>query len=339
MQSVQFQFQPPIGLRGPHLQSLVNSSKLRGVIVRRRAMDLLSTEQEWLMDGGSGVRLLGYYSEQPGDSRGLAVLLHGWEGSAHSNYILAAGARLYAEGFNVFRLNFRDHGESHHLNPGIFHSCRLDEVLNSLADMQQRTGVPDWAMAGYSLGGNFALRVALHGPGMGLRTRQVVAICPVLNPAHALKAMEDGPAFYEGYYNRKWARSLRKKQKCFPDRYDYEEWYRISGMREKTRYLATRYYEYETLDSYFDGYTIAGDRLAPLRVPSTLLTSSDDPVIPVGDVDTLPDNPFLEVWVTRRGGHCGYLKNWKLESWTEDLIADRFMNTAQAQMVFSEQMA
>ena len=332
-------FQPPLGLRNPHLQSLMNSSGLRGAIVRRRAQQLLAAEQEWHMDGGSGVRLLGHYSEQQGDSRGLAVLLHGWEGSAHSNYILATGARLFAEGFNVFRLNFRDHGDSHHLNPGIFHSCRLDEVLSALADMQQRTGVPDWAIAGYSLGGNFALRTALHGPDKGLHIRQVVAICPVLNPAHALKAMEDGPTFYEGYYNRKWARSLRKKQKCFPDRYDYDAWYRIGGMREKTRFLATRYYRYESLDSYFDGYSIAGDRLAPLRVPSTVLTASDDPVIPVQDAETLPDNPCLEVWVTRYGGHCGYLKNWKLESWTEDLIADRFLNHALVPEALSGQMA
>jgi predicted alpha/beta-fold hydrolase len=332
-------FQPPPGLRNPHLQSLLNSSGIRGAVVRRRARELLLAEQEWLLDGGTGVRLIGHYSVQEGASRGLAVLLHGWEGSSHSNYILATGARLFTEGFDVFRLNFRDHGDSHHLNPGIFHSCRLDEVINALAHMQQRTGARDWAMAGYSLGGNFALRVALHGPERGLRIRQVVAVSPVLDPEHALRAMEEGVSFYEGYYNRKWARSLRRKQQCFPDSYDYDTWYRISRMREKTRYLATRYYEFETLESYLDGYSIAGDRLAALRVPSTLLTSHDDPVIPVSDTETLTFNPYLEVWVTRRGGHCGYLKNWKLESWAEDLIADRFLNHAPANAKLAQRPA
>ena len=138
---------------------------------------------------------------------------------------------------------------------------------------------------------------------------------------------------------RKWARSLRKKQRCYPLRYDYEQWHGTRSMREKTRFFATRYYEYESLESYFDGYSIAGNRLAQLQVPSTLLTASDDPVIPVRDVETLPDNPYLEVWVTRLGGHCGYLKNWKLESWTEDLIADRFLNRAPIPLEFGEQMA
>lgn len=318
-------FRPPPGLASPHLQSLLSSSGLRGRLVRRRARALLAAEQEWVLDGGNGIRLTGYYSARPGESRGLAVLLHGWEGSAHSNYMLGNGARLFAEGFDVFRLNFRDHGDSHPLNRGIFHSCRLDEVIHALGDVQQRVAADEWRIAGFSLGGNFALRVALHGPGRGLRIRRAIAVCPVLNPLHALAAMEQGSGIYEKYYNRKWGRSLRRKQQHYPDDYDYEAWFALDSMREKTRFFATRYYDFPTLESYFDGYSIAGDRLAPLAVPGTLLTAADDPVIPVADVHTLPeDNPLLEVLVTRYGGHCGYLRNWRLDSWAEDFIAARF---------------
>jgi predicted alpha/beta-fold hydrolase len=281
------------------------------------------------MDGGGGVRLLGHYSPQPGHSRGLAVLLHGWEGSSRSNYILGNGARLFAEGFDVFRMNLRDHGDSHQLNPGIFHSCRLDEVVHALGDMQQRTGATNWLLAGFSLGGNFGLRVALRGPEQNLNIRRVVAVCPVLNPLHALVAMEEGPPFYQKYYNRKWGRSLRKKQQYFPDDYDYEAWFELDTMREKTRFFATRYYDFPTLESYFEGYSVAGDRLSLLAVPSTILTAADDPVIPVRDAETLPDNPNIELIVTRYGGHCGYLKNWKLDSWAEDFILERFLAEAE----------
>lgn len=317
-------FSPPAGLRSPHLQSLLNSSGLRRRRCLRRARGLLAAEQEWLLDGGDGVRLLGHYSPQPGTGRGLAVLLHGWEGSSRSNYMLTSGARLYAAGFDVLRLNFRDHGDTHHLNPGIFHSCRLDEVIHALGDAQQRTGAADWRVAGYSLGGNFALRVALHGPRQGLRIGRVFAVCPVLDPASVLKAMEDGPTFYESHYVRKWARSVRVKQARFPDRYAYDEWYRLPGLRAKTAYFATRYYRFGSLEDYFEGYSIAGERLARLEVPGTLLTSADDPVVPVSDVRQLPQIPALEVVVTRYGGHCGYLKNWRLDSWAEELMLARF---------------
>lgn len=321
-------FVAPVGLRSPHTQSILNSSGLRARVVRRQAETLLGVEEDMLMDGGDGVRLLGHLSRQPGGGRGVAVLLHGWEGSTHSNYMLATGARLYAAGFDVFRLNFRDHGDTHHLNPGIFHSCRLDEVIHALGDMQDRLGASGWQVAGYSLGGNFALRVARHGPEKGLDMRQAFAVCPVIDPANVLEAMERGPTFYETYYIRKWSRSVKAKQQNFPDRYDYEEWFDLPGLRARTEYFATRYYEFPSLEDYLKGYSIGGERLRRLKVPSVILTSEDDPVCPVGDLALLPDNRKLALQVTRHGGHCGYLKNWKLESWAEDRIVGQFLHGA-----------
>jgi predicted alpha/beta-fold hydrolase len=321
-------FLPPFGLRNGHVQSLLSSSFVRRRFALRRSRPLRKAAEVWTLDGGEDIRLQGLYSRQAGPSHGLAVLLHGWEGSVHSNYVLANGARLFAEGFDVFRLNFRDHGDTHHLNPGIFHSCRIDEVVHSLRDLQQRLGASRWCLAGYSLGGNFSLRVALRAQAAGLDIGRVVAVNPVIDPAAAMRAMEDGIGFYERYFERKWTRSLRIKQQCFPELYGTESWYAIRGLRERTHYLATRHAGFASADEYFAGYSIAGDRLAPLSVPSTILTSVDDPVVPVADFERLPANPALELIITRHGGHCGFLKNWRMESVAEDLIAERFLAAA-----------
>lgn len=319
-------FNPPPGLRNAHIQSVLSSSGLRRMLVTRQARDLLQGEQELLLDGGDGIRLQGFLTRHSKPGKGLAVLLHGWEGSSRSNYILATGARLFDQGYDVFRLNFRDHGESHHLNRGIFHSCRLDEVVNAIADLQQTVKPESMRLAGFSLGGNFSLRVALRAPSAGISLSRVVAVCPVINPANVLTAMEEGVAFYERYFIKKWERSLRKKQKCFPDDYDYEEWYKLGNLRERTDFLATRYYDFGSLPAYLDGYAIDSGRLAPLEVPTTILTAADDPVVPVTDFDNLPDNPHLELLISAHGGHCGFLNNWKLESWAEHLISKRFAN-------------
>jgi predicted alpha/beta-fold hydrolase len=335
------EFKPPLTLRSPHTQSILNSSSLRRRFVARSASPLLAAEQELLMDAGppdaglqatgERVRLLAHYSPQPGPSAGTVVLLHGWEGSSRSNYMLATGQRLFDAGFNVFRLNFRDHGPSHQLNPGIFHSCRLDEVIAALGDMQRRLQLENWGIAGFSLGGNFALRVALHGPARGLKISRVFAVCPVLDPAHTLVAMEAAPRTYERYYIDKWSRSVRAKQACFPERYEYDEWYTLGGLRERTEFFATRYYEFGSLRDYLDGYAIAGDRLQSLSVPGTLLTSEDDPVIPASDAHELPDIPGLDVRITRYGGHCGYLKSWKLNSWADEQILAEFRGQSKNQ--------
>lgn len=324
-------FIPPAGLRNAHVQSLLSSSSIRRRVVRRRAAALRAVEQSWVLDGGAGVRLQGFYSAQAaqGDqaiaARGLVVLLHGWEGSANSNYILSNGARLFAAGFDVFRLNFRDHGDTHHLNPGIFHSCRLDEVIYALADVQARSGSQSWCLAGYSLGGNFALRLALNAKRAGLKIGQVVSICPVIDPARAMHAMEQGVRFYERYFERKWSRSLAIKKKSFPELYGDGAWDDMRGLRARTHYLATRYAGFADADAYFAGYSVAGEHLAALEIPTTVLTSADDPVVPVADYYQLAANPRLEILVTQYGGHCGFLKNWKLESLAEDLILQRVL--------------
>lgn len=322
-------FSPAYGLRNTHVQSFFNSSGYRQYIVSRRAKGLLAAETEWLLDGGNGVRLLGHYSRQAGRSKGLAVLFHGWEGSSRSNYLVGVGGRLFARGFDVFRLNFRDHGDSHHLNPGIFHSCLLEEVVHALKDLQQRTAARNWSLSGYSLGGNFALRVGLAAPAAGLSLARVMAVCPVVSPSNVLKHMEDGPSYYENYFIRKWAKSLKRKQSLFPDAYEYEEWHKLEGLRARTGYFATRYYGFETLDDYFAGYSVAGERLAALTIPTTILTSEDDLVVPVGDFSDLPENENIELMVARYGGHCAFLKNWKMESWADDLIVERVLQSVQ----------
>src|SRR3546814_20876892 len=102
-------------------------------------------------------------------SRGLALLLHGWEGSTEFSYMRMTAVQLLRRGFEVFRLNFRDHGGTHHLNEDLFHSNRIDEVVHAACDIARRflpaEGPPrPMVAAGPSLGGNFVLRLALRAP-------------------------------------------------------------------------------------------------------------------------------------------------------------------------------
>jgi hypothetical protein len=118
-------FSPQRWLANAHVQSILPSLKLRKPWLNRRARDLLTVSVDHILDCGEGVRLLGHYSSQQAAGRApaknLAILLHGWEGSAESLYVLSLGSYLFQRGCDVFRLNFRDHGPSHHLNEDIFH--------------------------------------------------------------------------------------------------------------------------------------------------------------------------------------------------------------------------
>jgi len=90
---------------------------------------MLACANEMIIPTNNGVRLLASYSPfKENKSKGTVMLLHGWEGSIGSAYILSAGRHLFENGYSVFRLNFRDHGNSHHLNEGLFYAALIDEV-------------------------------------------------------------------------------------------------------------------------------------------------------------------------------------------------------------------
>src|SRR5690606_1218631 len=157
-------FRPPRLLAGAHVQTVLASSPLRQLALRRERARLARGAAEHVLDCGRGVRLQGFLNSAPRPARGTAVLLHGWEGSAASSYVVETASRLLESGFDVFRLNFRDHGDTHHLNPELFHSCRLDEVVGAVRAVRARFAQAPLALAGFSLGGNFALRVSLQAP-------------------------------------------------------------------------------------------------------------------------------------------------------------------------------
>lgn len=321
-------FQPPRLLRNRHVQSVLASSSLRRWLSMRGRDALERDATTHILDCGDGVRLQGFHTRQRAldAARGLVVLLHGWEGSARSTYVLNTGARLLDECFDVFRLNLRDHGDTHHLNRDLFHSCRIEEVVGAVCAVQQQFGQRSpLAIAGFSLGGNFALRVALRAPAAGIALGYAAAVCPVVSPAAGLFGLEAGPWFYQSYFLHKWRDSLRRKQALFPD----VDWFapaELAGnLRELTRALVLRHTDYGSLDRYLDGYSIAGDILKDLRIPATILTAADDPLIPVDAFRALELPPQVELDVAAYGGHCGFIRDFSLRSFAEDYIVERVL--------------
>jgi len=319
VQYVEDDFRPPRWLRNRHLQSMLASTAWRRGRILRGAAALLASQRELLLDCGAGVRLQCFVSS-PAPGGGPVVLLHGWEGSADSLYVLSLAQLLFAQRFAVVRLNLRDHGDTHHLNRELFHSCRLPEVIGAVRALQQHFAGTALRLVGFSLGGNFMLRVAAQAREAGLDLAHVIAVSPVLDPAQTLTALERGLPGYERYFVRKWLRSLRRKQAAWPESYDFRRLARLRGLRSMTAELVRSYSEFATLEDYLNGYALTGARLARLEVPALILTSRDDPIIPAAGLARLARPAALSIIVTRYGGHCGFFQQLTGPTWLERRI-------------------
>jgi predicted alpha/beta-fold hydrolase len=311
-------------MRNPHVQSFLVSLPVRRRSVERNAAALLSTSEEHLLDCGDGVRLQCFVSRPSRAGRAeagkVAVVLHGWEGSSDSLYILSLSQKLFDLGFDVARLNLRDHGSTHHLNRELFHSCLLPEVVGAIQRIQSMLPGKPLHLAGFSLGGNFLLRVAAQANEAGLNIAKVVAVSPVLDPMETLHAIEHGYSFYHKYFMRKWARSLRKKQAAWPTHYNFGDFLRLSSLRRMTSEMVQKFTDFSSLEDYLNGYAITGDRLANLAVPASVITALDDPIIPARGLERLAKSPRLTVTVTQHGGHCGFFDQLSGPTWLERKI-------------------
>ncbi len=264
-------------------------------------------------------RLLGCYTPHP-NSQGLVIYLHGWEGSQDSTYVLASAFRLFQAGFSVFRLNFRDHGNSHHLNEALFHSARLGEVIDAIrlaAVLELQNPV---FIIGFSLGGNFALRTVRDTQSEPIKNlRHVFAISPVLNPLKA-SPLVDKNMVIRHYFRKKWTASLLKKQALFPEHYDFSELLREKTIMGITHKFLPMFTPYATAEAYFNAYRIRGDDLLSCTVPMTIITAKDDPIVPVDSLSDLNLPASAQALILDYGGHNGFFQSLKGPTWYDDYI-------------------
>jgi predicted alpha/beta-fold hydrolase len=314
------EFSPPRWAKNTHIQSIFASLKIRAA--GRNEMVLAS--KKTVLNCGNSVRLLGFHSSQP-FSKALVLLLHGWEGSSDSTYVLHSGRYLFRKGFDIFRLNLRDHGESHHLNEGIFHGALTEEVVQAVHETARIAKGKPFFIVGFSLGGNFALRVALSHKTRKIEgLRHIFCVSPLLDPYKATLCIDSGLFIYRMYFLKKWKRSLRKKQQLYPYRYNFEDIFKMENTLQMTDILIKRYTDFAGYREYFNSYTLLNDALADLTAPVTIIAAEDDPVIPVKDFSTLRKSEFLEISIQQHGGHCGFLDSFPFGCWYEKKIVDLF---------------
>jgi predicted alpha/beta-fold hydrolase len=312
-------FTPPRYLRNAHLQTVLNSQgprKLRAWRIGRRL-----ASEELVLQAEDGTRLLAELDRAAAGSGRLVILLHGWEGSSGSSYMLTTAARLLGEGYDVLRVNLRDHGDSHHLNRELFNSTRSPEVASALKAFTAEQEYRSVFICGYSLGASFALRIAADS-GVEIGIDGVVAISPPVDPARAMDALNSGPRVYEHYFFRKWRDSLRRKLELFPELQYGGLLAGAKSLDDLNRDFIPRHTPYKRLEDYFAAYALYGDRLAAMAMPATIISAEDDPIIPAADFSRIDAIENLNIELHRYGGHCGFIQDLAAHSWAEDRILE-----------------
>jgi len=256
------------------------------------------------------------------------VALHGLNGSSDAHYMRGLAAKAFARGMNVVRLNQRNCGDTEHLAEGLFHSGLTADAAHVVHELSTVDGLPAIAVAGYSLGGNLALKLAgeygRHAPAALVG---VAAVSPIIEISECTRALErPSNAIYQWNFVRDLKRRMRRKDTVRRGAFDLTKLSSIKTVRQFDETYTAPYFGFRDAEDYY--HRASAMRVVDrIHVPALVITAEDDPFVPSQPFrdPRVSANPHIDLRVLPHGGHCGFVGVRSVGDdgyWAENQIVD-----------------
>lgn len=306
-------FEPRRFLRNGHLQTIAGNLLPRPHPLNEAEAVRVEVEPATAYQMSSEV--LCHCHWQPSHLRAeapTAIIVHGLEGSSHSQYVLGNASKLWNSGCNAIRMNMRNCGGTEQLTPTLYHSALSADVRAVLNFFVGRDGLRSVSLVGYSMGGNLVLKLAGElGRSAPPALRSAIGISPAVDLALSADALhEPFNRLYEARFLRALLRRFRRKARLFPQTYDFERSFGLRSLRDFDDRITALYSGFQSADDYYHRAAAARvlDRIA---VPTLILHAADDPFVRLSPETRakVAANPHITFLEPRHGGHCAFLAN------------------------------
>ncbi len=317
---------PPWWLRHGHANTIYSFLRPRGV-------RLPPAHEDWIpLRPAADAELLirSHWQRHPAPA---LLLIHGLEGSSEAGYMLTAAALFLRHGWHVARMNVRGCGDSEPRCATLYNSGLSADVAAALAWLATRPGVTALALAGYSMGGNLALKFAGEAGRGELAAppalRAVAAVSPCLDLAACADALHArGNYLFERRFLRHLERRLARHAARFPGRYPLERLRGLRSVRDFDDAFTAPFTGYRDAADYYQRAS-AARVLAAIRLPTLVLHAEDDPFIRITPASrtALAANPAIRFLPVAHGGHCGFINarcNGEGVYWAEARLLEFF---------------
>lgn len=293
-------FRPAWWLPGPHLQTTY-SLFFRGLKAPSRTHEIWDTPDD---------DFLNVHLTEGEPDRPIAVLLHGLEGSARSNYIVGLTHAFGRIGWSVAAMEHRSCGGVINRTRSMYHSGWTRDLEFVVGELARRRPGSRIYIAGFSLGGNVTAKWLGE---LGERAPQCVAAAAVICPPFDLTIA--GPyvdrrmgGLYTRWFMRKLIPKAIEKERQFPGTLDLAKIRASRTFEDFDTHATAVLHGFEDAWDYWRRVS-CGQFLEGIRRPTLLIASADDPFNPP---ETLPHKiaerqPYLCAQFTEKGGHCGFV--------------------------------
>lgn len=315
-------FLPKPRLRNGHLMTLY-------AWARPRRFPRLQKPVPRYFDVAPDARVLAecHWQRQPASAPAL-LCLHGLEGSSAAHYMCGLADKAFAQGFNVILLNQRNCGGTERLSPTLYHSGLTEDPRAVIEELRTLDRVPAIVVAGYSLGGNLALKLAgEYGDAPPRELKGVAAVSPVIELSQCVRSLERRQnVLYEWNFVRSLKARMRRKDEAWPGRFPLERLREVHSVRSFDDVFTAPHFGFAGAEDYYDRAS-AMRVIDRVRTPALIITAKDDPFVPWQSfVDPrVASNPHIALELLDHGGHCAFVAastNGYDGYWAERRIVD-----------------
>lgn len=253
-------------------------------------------------------------SKNPNDCDDI-LLVHGFEGSSVSKYMLRMAKKSLQRKYNVHRMNLRSCGESMPLCALPYHAGLWSDVLKVAQNVKVGKRL---FIVGYSLGGNITLKMA----GEKNLPDFVSAIATVCAPVDLQKTLDwliERPLYHKkflGYIYKNYQRKKRIHPQTFPDLDVVPR-----SLIEFDEKVICPIYGFKNTQDYYT-QSSCKNVLSEIDIPTLVIYAKDDPIVPCESYKHVEQFENIQVLSPAHGGHVAFIGDGKIAKDSDRFWAD-----------------
>jgi uncharacterized protein len=246
-------------------------------------------------------------------SEKLIICTHGLEGDSTRHYVVGAAKVMVESGFDALIWNCRScSGEINRL-PRFYHHGDASD-LKAIVDLALSHKYREIYLLGFSMGGSLTLRyLAENASNLSFTIKKALAVSVPLDLVSSVKELDKkGKRFYQTRFLRKLKVKLEKKERLFPghpiiNTQDYNA--KIRNFEDFDNYFTAPLHNYSNAQTFYKEASVK-PLLGKISVPVDIIQALNDPFMTPEclEIDQFNDNLNLNLILTDKGGHVGFMQ-------------------------------
>lgn len=296
------EFEPHPLIRGGHAQTLT-AYFLPGKTYPYRATRRLIN-----LDDGDAIVLHDDCPANWNEGDPAVLLLHGLGGCHQSTYMVRVAGKLNERGVRTFRMDLRGCGAGQGMARLPYHAGRSEDARAAIHAISRWCPDSPLSATGFSLGGNIVLKMLGEAPDQlpEMLERAVVVNPPVDLTQCIGRLGQFGGRVYDKHFVKMLYRQLHHSDGLVGDPpivqwtrkpqslWEFDDLYTapVTGFGD-----AANFYRKNSSSAVVEN----------IRVPTLIIASADDPVIPSSSFEKLDLPDCVKLHMTSSGGHLGFI--------------------------------